>query len=127
MVITTSAACTASSVSGLGNSWDRSRPSSSIAATTAGLMVSAGADPAERTVTRPAAWWSSRAAAICERPALWTHTNSTSGRSDTRTPWFLGGEESASPQGRVDQGDQHGHLDQRADHAGEGLSAGGAE
>src|SRR3954454_23630026 len=46
--------------------------------TTAGLMVSAGAVPAERTMTRPVAWWSRRAAAIWERPALWTQTNSTS-------------------------------------------------
>ena len=29
---------------------------------------------------RSPAWWARSAAAICERPALWTQTNSTSGR-----------------------------------------------
>src|SRR5919197_2120860 len=81
MVTTASAARTTSSVKGLGNSLDRSMPHSSIAATTAGLIRSAGSEPAERTWTLPLAWWSSSAAAICERPALCTHTNSTSGTS----------------------------------------------
>ena len=58
----------------------RSMPISAMASTTAGLMVSAGAVPAERTTTRSPAWWASSAAAIWERPALWTQTNSTSGR-----------------------------------------------
>ena len=31
------------------------------------------------------------------------------------------------PQGHVDQADQDGHFDQRADHAGQGLAAGDAE
>src|SRR6266568_2898955 len=62
IVITTSAAWTLSLVSGLGNSWDRSRPISSMTATTAGLIESAGVEPAERTVTLPPAWWCSRAA-----------------------------------------------------------------
>src|SRR5450759_5253654 len=39
MVMTTSAACTTSSVSGFGNSWDRSSPSSAITATTAGFHL----------------------------------------------------------------------------------------
>ena len=66
---------------GMGAVGVRSMPSSAIASTTAGLISSAGAVPAERTTTRSPAWWASRAAAICERPALWTQTNSTSGRS----------------------------------------------
>src|SRR4249920_284669 len=79
MVMTASAALTNSSVRGLGNSRDRSMPHSSIAATTAGLIWSPGALPAERTWTLPLAWWSRRAAAIWLRPALWTQTNRTSG------------------------------------------------
>src|SRR5688572_21371115 len=55
--------------------------SSAIAATTAGLTSSAGALPADRTRTRPSARRSSSAAAIWLRPALWTQTKSTSGRS----------------------------------------------
>ncbi len=41
--------------SGLGNSREMSMPISAMAATTAGLIVSAGAEPAERTTTLPAA------------------------------------------------------------------------
>src|SRR5215469_8385585 len=82
MVITTSAACTLSAVSGLGNSREMSRPISAMAWTTAGLSWLAGCDPAEVTRTRPAAWWSSSAAAIWDRPALWVQTNRTSGKSD---------------------------------------------
>src|SRR3954452_15612579 len=81
MVITTSDWRTAASVSdfGVAPAAPRSMPISIMAATTAGLISSAGAVPAERTITRPGAWWSRRAAAICERPALCTQTNSTSG------------------------------------------------
>src|SRR5215475_493978 len=81
MVITTSAACTLSAVSGLGNSREMSRPISAMAWTTAGLSWLAGCDPAEVTRTRPAPCWFSSAAAIWDRPALWVHTNSTSGIS----------------------------------------------
>src|SRR5207248_597080 len=70
IVITTSDARTTSSVSGFGNSFPTSRPISASASITAGLISSAGADPADRTTTRPLAWWSRSAAAICERPAL---------------------------------------------------------
>ena len=49
MVMTTSAARTTSSVSGFGNSWAMSMPSSAMAATTAGLISSPGSDPADRT------------------------------------------------------------------------------
>src|SRR5689334_11928003 len=99
MVMTTSEALTASSVSGLGNSLEISRPSSAIASTTAGLSWSAGCDPADRTTTRPAAWWSSSAAAICERPALWMQTNKTSGVvSDMGSAgWFWYGEQCGDP------------------------------
>src|SRR3954447_22449663 len=78
--MTTPDCSTAASVSdfGVAPAASRSMPTSAMAATTAGLMVSAGAVPAERTMTRPVAWWSRRAAAIWERPALWTQTNSTS-------------------------------------------------
>ncbi len=44
-----------------------------------GLTSSAGALPADRTWTRPSAWWSRSVAAIWLRPALCTHTNRTSG------------------------------------------------
>jgi predicted ester cyclase len=61
-------------------------PHSAIAATTAGLTRSAGSEPAKRMRTLPPAWWSSSAAAIWLRPALWTQTNSTSGTSRTMAP-----------------------------------------
>src|SRR5699024_4675911 len=77
---------TTSSVNGLGNSSARSMSTSAIAATTAGWMASAGAEPAERTWTRPAARRLSRLAAIWERPAFCTHTNSTSGTSCGAAP-----------------------------------------
>src|SRR6478672_6129709 len=119
MVTTTSEARTASVVSTLGTSAARSMPTSSMAATAAGLTESAGALPAERTSTAPPERWPSQPAAIWERPALCTQTKSTDGRSgacwDTVVPL---------PQGErdVDEGDEHRHLDERADHAGEGLA-----
>ena len=58
-----------------------STPISDIAATAFAWISPAGALPAERTWTRPAARWSSRAAAIWLRPAFCTHTNRTSGTS----------------------------------------------
>src|SRR3954462_12781160 len=58
-----------------------SMPTSAIASTAAGLIVSAGADPAERPSTASPARCRSQPAAIWERPALWTHTNSTLGLS----------------------------------------------
>jgi hypothetical protein len=87
MVITTSAALTNSSVSGLGNSLDRLTPHSSMAAATAGLIRSAGAEPGRANMNLALAWWSRRAAAIWLRPALWTKTNRTSGRSRWIAPW----------------------------------------
>src|SRR5215471_17175547 len=125
MVITMSAACTLPVVSGLGNSRDMSRPISAMAATTAGLSWSAGCDPAEVTRTRPAAWWSSRAAAIWERPALWVQTNITSGMSAMAGPFRgsaseLGGLFGADPAtpDRVD-----GDRQQGADHAADDLGS----
>src|SRR5262252_9326846 len=128
MVITTSAACTLSVVSGLGNSREMSRPTSAMAATTAGLSWSAGCDPAEATRTRPAAWWSSSAAAIWDRSALWVQTNSTSGMSAMASAFQgsasqgsaseLGGLFGADPAtpDRVDRDRQEG-----ADHAADEL------
>ena len=56
-----------------------SMPTSAIACTAAGLIDSAGAEPAERTSTVPWDRWVRNPAAIWERPALWTQTNSTLG------------------------------------------------
>src|SRR5688500_13898042 len=81
MVMTTSAARTDSCVRGFGNSCERSMPDSRITSSTAGLIRSAGSDPAVRTSTRPAALCLGRPAAIWLRPALWTQTNRTSGLS----------------------------------------------
>lgn len=55
-------------------------PTSAMAATAAGLIDSAGTDPAERTSIRSPASADRKPAAIWDRPALWTHTNSTVGR-----------------------------------------------
>src|SRR5438309_10956884 len=79
MVMTTSAALTNSSVSGVGNSLDMSTPSALITSTAAGLISAAGALPAERTLTLSPAYRASNPAAIWLRPALWTQTKRTSG------------------------------------------------
>jgi hypothetical protein len=57
----------------------------------AGLLTCqrASREPADRTVTRRCAWWCSSAAAIGERPALWTQTNGPSGTVDTIAPWLV--------------------------------------
>ncbi|GAB2481130.1 hypothetical protein GCM10026982_01220 [Nocardiopsis aegyptia] len=86
MVMQTSEASTASGVRIFGFWSVMSMPTSSMAATTAGLTESAGAEPAERTSTRSPARCRSQAAAIWERPALWTQTNSTEGRSVMGVP-----------------------------------------
>src|ERR1700735_989390 len=80
MVTITSARSAMSSVSFLGFSPEMSRPSSAIAVTTAGLRVSPGADPAEWTAMLAPARAASSAAAIWDRPALWTQRKRTSGR-----------------------------------------------
>src|SRR4051812_30523305 len=82
--MTTSDAATASLVNSLGLSLARLMPTSSMTARTAGLMVAAGADPAESTCTRAPAYRDISAAAIWDRPALCTHTNSTVGTSFMR-------------------------------------------
>jgi hypothetical protein len=86
MVMTTSEASTASVVSTFGCWSEMSMPTSAIAATAEGLTWSPGSDPADRTSTASPARCRSQPAAICERPALCTHTNSTLGRSVTGTP-----------------------------------------
>src|SRR5207244_11619 len=103
-------------------------PTSSIASTTAKLMVSAGAVPAERTITRPLAGWSHSAAAIWERPALCTHTKSTSGM------WsgigdLSGIEESDQHQrdGRPDQLHDDEHRRRRRLDAGEAVRQGAGD
>ena len=50
-----------------------------ILGTAIGFIESFGADPADKTSTRPAPREFIKPAAICERPALWTHTNRTAG------------------------------------------------
>ena len=55
-------------------------PSSATAATAEGFTWSSGMEPAERTSTALPARCVSQPAAIWERPALWTQTNSTVGR-----------------------------------------------
>ena len=55
IVTTTSAASTASELSGFGSSFEMSTPTSARAATTAGFTSLAGALPADRTSTRPSA------------------------------------------------------------------------
>jgi hypothetical protein len=76
----TSDSLTASTVSIFGTSAEMSMPASRIASTAAaGLTSSPGLESAERTSTRSPARWVSHAAAICDRPALCTQTNSAEG------------------------------------------------
>ena len=79
MVTTTSAACTISSVQGLGNSAVMSMPTSAIACTAAGLISSPGSDPPDQATACSPARWVKKPSAIWERPALWVHRNSTVG------------------------------------------------
>src|SRR3954470_19740397 len=68
-----------------------SMPTSAMAATAAGLIWSAGSDPAERTSTASPARCRSQPAAIWERPALCTQTNRTLGLSLTKgSSWVVG-------------------------------------
>jgi hypothetical protein len=81
-----------------------------MAWTTAGLSWPAGCDPAEVTRTRPAAWWSSSAAAICDRPASWVQTNRTSGTSAMRNVLpGLPSEVEVRPAGRDEHDDEDGY------------------
>src|SRR3954447_21655909 len=79
MVITTSDSFTASVVSTLGTSADMSIFTSAMASTAAGFTFSAGCDPADRTSTAPLDKDVRNAAAIWDRPALWTQTKRTEG------------------------------------------------
>src|SRR5665811_592875 len=79
MVTITSAAWTTSSVSGLGKASVSSIPRSARAWMTRGWIARVGCEPAERTWTLPADRCLANAAAIWERPALWTQTNRISG------------------------------------------------
>src|SRR3954447_1447820 len=79
--MTTSASRTASVVRILGPALAMSMPSSAMASTATGLILSAGSDPADRTVTLSPARCLRYPAAICERPALCTQTNRTVGLS----------------------------------------------
>src|SRR4051812_6156781 len=84
MVTMTSAARTVSSAHRCGTSLLMSIPFSAIAATTAGLSCAAGSDPPEKTSRRSLPTARANAAAICDRPALWTHRNSTLGLKSAR-------------------------------------------
>src|SRR5262245_7176444 len=79
MVTTTSAARTISSVHGLGNSWVMSMPTSAMARTADGLTSLPGSDPPDHATARSPARWLNQPSAIWDRPALWTHRNSTTG------------------------------------------------
>src|SRR5690625_6046746 len=57
-----------------------------MAQTATGVIASAGAEPEERTSTCPSDRAVRKPAAIWERPALWTQTNMTVGRSDMGSP-----------------------------------------
>src|SRR5690349_1618653 len=81
MVTTTSDAWTASAVRTLGCSAAMSTPTSAIACTATGLTCAAGAEPAGPTSTAHPASADRNPAAICDRPALCTHTNRTLGLS----------------------------------------------
>src|SRR4051812_17832432 len=50
-------------------------PRSAIAATTVGLSAGAGSEPPDSTATPSPAMRRAKAAAIRDRPALWTHRN----------------------------------------------------
>ena len=56
-----------------------SMPTSAIAATARGVELAAGSEPPEQHADPVAAEVPQPARAICERPALWTHRNSTAG------------------------------------------------
>src|SRR6478609_2845610 len=139
--MTTSDSLTASVVRTFGISADMSMPSSAMASTAAGLTCSAGWEPADRTSIAPLESVVRKAAAICERPALWTQTNRTEGflAVSVLTGFLLevlgglggkgaGGEVAfAGPEGHVNQCNKDGDFDQGPDDAGQGLPGGDAE
>src|SRR4051794_39546186 len=78
-MVTTTSACSASSVvRRCGRRSERATSSSRITSTTGGgtWPSGAGSEPADSAWWRPAAARSNSAALICERPALALHTNS---------------------------------------------------
>src|SRR6516162_7591795 len=107
MVMTTSDARTASWVRCLGCWSAMLMPTSRIASTATGLIWSAGSDPADLTSIASPARWVSQPAAIWERPALWTHTNSTVGLSDMAVLSVSGGDLNGEVGGlRVEDADE---------------------
>src|SRR3712207_7168850 len=111
--MTTSEASTASAVSTFGCWSEMSMPASAMAATATGFTRSPGIEPAERTSTASPARCRSQPAAIWERPALCTQTNSTLGFSDTGTSRW------GSGVGGLELGEQGAHaaVDVLADRA----------
>jgi len=111
--------CTASSVQRLGKLLGQVQTELGLAATRRGDRVG-GREPAERTVTRPPA-------AVCPAARRPSASGRRCGRttnalhlSDTGSPEVAadtGWQRSGRPTGRRRPGDQHGNLDQRADHA----------
>src|SRR5688572_10996826 len=79
MVTTTSTTRRSSSVHLRGRAEAMSIPTSAIAATAPWLTSAAGSEPAESAVAPEPARRSNHPSAICERPALCTHRNSTVG------------------------------------------------
>ena len=69
--------------------WCSGMPISFIASNAVEMTSPAGSVPAERALTSPWVRFSSRAAAICERPALPWQTNSTRGWRDSMLPWLI--------------------------------------
>jgi hypothetical protein len=79
IVTTASEACTCSVVISCGTAVEMSMPTSAIAWTATGLMLSPGSLPPDRTSTVPSESDRMKPAAICDLPALWTQTNRTTG------------------------------------------------
>jgi hypothetical protein len=78
-IVTAQSACSCISRSSLrGLRSLRSNPASAIASTTVGHTSGAGDEPADSARMSAGACRSKNACAICDRPALWLQTNSTS-------------------------------------------------
>ena len=105
-------------------------PTSAIACTAAGLIWSAGCEPADRTSTAPSDRWVRNAAAIWDRPALWTQTNNTLGRDMDISPPSKSGDgvgDDDAVSGRCGVGKQQQHQpqpEQRRRRAGRRRTAG---
>src|SRR5699024_12443788 len=122
-----------------------SAPTSAMTSAASWLMASPGRVPAEYTSTRVPvawAWWRIRAAAIWDLPPFLTQTNNTLGTGcgvvmslGACFCWGRGGAErghrgvlrvefGTSPQGHIDETDQHGHLNQWSHDSGQGPARG---